>query len=462
MPVFSSQNLVLDPFLAEYPLLFFLAWTVFFLAFSLSHFLLYGLRELVVPLHTHRRLLVCSTVFAESGVVLCAVSGAGSIPAWCHVLGMGTIGIGAAPLAMSCGELLGVVDFKKARLAIAGSVMVSGCGFALQYLLGTLSFWLGAVACTVLLTVALLFSLESWRPELTPAKYRTLLTGPGARQSVNMPLRIVSGLVAYGIALGLMLSFCLYTTWSLPNNLLFFAGGVVLAACPLFVINRFTALELDVELLYKLVLPMIAGLLLLSTFFGQDVPSQLIILLAAIVWSYQLVLSITLSSKLAAQLPSPGMLAFCRMAAFHNLGIGGGVCAWTLLYALGSLEGRGMLVVSAIAILLLIIAGAFLLNEPSNVSIWGMIPAEARGTQEIAESETLPEIESLSKRYGLTEREKEVLLLLARGRNAQFIAKQLVISIHTAKTHIKHIYYKADIHTQQELLDTIEQAVSGK
>lgn len=65
---------------------------------------------------------------------------------------------------------------------------------------------------------------------------------------------------------------------------------------------------------------------------------------------------------------------------------------------------------------------------------------------------------SIGKSRGLTERETEILLLLAKGRNSVFLQEYFVVSKNTIKTHIKHIYRKIDIHSQQELIDLIERA----
>uniref|UniRef100_UPI0022E2AEC3 response regulator transcription factor n=1 Tax=Eggerthella sinensis TaxID=242230 RepID=UPI0022E2AEC3 len=62
----------------------------------------------------------------------------------------------------------------------------------------------------------------------------------------------------------------------------------------------------------------------------------------------------------------------------------------------------------------------------------------------------------LAQEYALTEREGEVFRLLARGRNVPFIEEELIISRNTIKTHIKHIYQKMDLHSQQELIDLAE------
>ena len=63
---------------------------------------------------------------------------------------------------------------------------------------------------------------------------------------------------------------------------------------------------------------------------------------------------------------------------------------------------------------------------------------------------------SLSQQHGLTARENDTLLLLAKGRDVPSIAKQLFISENTVRSHSKSIYKKLDIHSKQELLDLLE------
>ena len=62
----------------------------------------------------------------------------------------------------------------------------------------------------------------------------------------------------------------------------------------------------------------------------------------------------------------------------------------------------------------------------------------------------------IAEEHGLTPREAEVFALLAKGRNAQVISDDLVISRYTAKTHIYHIYQKTGKNSQQDLIDMVE------
>lgn len=67
--------------------------------------------------------------------------------------------------------------------------------------------------------------------------------------------------------------------------------------------------------------------------------------------------------------------------------------------------------------------------------------------------------DAVAEQYGLSKRQKEVLALLARGRNADYITERLVISPHTAKAHTYNIYLKLDVHSRQELMDLVENTV---
>ena len=53
---------------------------------------------------------------------------------------------------------------------------------------------------------------------------------------------------------------------------------------------------------------------------------------------------------------------------------------------------------------------------------------------------------------GLTEREREILLLIAQGRTTAEIAATLVLSPHTVQSHRDHIMAKLDLHSKAALM----------
>ncbi|MDR1185732.1 MAG: helix-turn-helix transcriptional regulator [Coriobacteriales bacterium] len=64
--------------------------------------------------------------------------------------------------------------------------------------------------------------------------------------------------------------------------------------------------------------------------------------------------------------------------------------------------------------------------------------------------------DKIARRHNLSARETDVLVFLAKGRNAEYIQGQLFISRGTIKTHISNIYRKTGIHSQQKLMDYID------
>ncbi|WP_332518230.1 helix-turn-helix transcriptional regulator [Gordonibacter sp.] len=63
---------------------------------------------------------------------------------------------------------------------------------------------------------------------------------------------------------------------------------------------------------------------------------------------------------------------------------------------------------------------------------------------------------AIIERYGLSAREAEVFMCLAKGRNVDYIQQTLFISSNTVKTHICHIYKKIGINSQQRLIDMVD------
>lgn len=82
------------------------------------------------------------------------------------------------------------------------------------------------------------------------------------------------------------------------------------------------------------------------------------------------------------------------------------------------------------------------------------------GSSAAAASESAPSPERVladfGERYGLTQREFEVMELWVTGHTTAFIEEQLVISKYTVKTHVKHIYEKTSTGSKEELIQLYE------
>lgn len=64
--------------------------------------------------------------------------------------------------------------------------------------------------------------------------------------------------------------------------------------------------------------------------------------------------------------------------------------------------------------------------------------------------------ELVSDAHNLSQREREVLVLIMRGRNVPAIAEELVLSRNTVQTHVRHIYEQLGVHSRQELVAYVE------
>lgn len=85
---------------------------------------------------------------------------------------------------------------------------------------------------------------------------------------------------------------------------------------------------------------------------------------------------------------------------------------------------------------------------------WGSVVLRANAVSDDARSSSC---ETLAAMAGMTAREKSVFTLLAKGYTSKLIAEKLHIAPGTAKTHIKHVYSKLGLHSQQELIAMVEQ-----
>lgn len=142
-------------------------------------------------------------------------------------------------------------------------------------------------------------------------------------------------------------------------------------------------------------------------------------------------------------------VASCPGAALFSGALVGGVVAWFFL------EGRpyaeGATLASFVACFLF--ASALFLSSGSNLKYgWGtVLPGEGG----LVAGDLAGIVRFVATERELTQRESEVMLLLAQGKSRRAVCEELTVSPDTVKTHARAIYRKLGVHSQQELVDRI-------
>ena len=168
-----------------------------------------------------------------------------------------------------------------------------------------------------------------------------------------------------------------------------------------------------------------------------------------------------------------------RVPPFQSVGLcwaslTGGLCAgaaFGYFFADARLVGlvpAGCLALVSLFVLLLVLT--FVLTERDLISLegWGVFsrrrPEDLPSSQETsvssmdrARSAMAGRAHELAQKYRLSDREEEVLALLALGRSRSQIKEELYLSLGTVNTHISHLYQKLGVHGKDELLAYFEE-----
>ena len=109
-----------------------------------------------------------------------------------------------------------------------------------------------------------------------------------------------------------------------------------------------------------------------------------------------------------------------------------------------------LMALALVAVCVVVLASTVVFNERELRNAMALAEEVEDGERGHAGAVDLAAVcDDLAARFRLSNRETEVLHIIARGRGAAHVAKTLYISEGTAKTHIASIYRKLDIHTKQ-------------
>ncbi len=134
----------------------------------------------------------------------------------------------------------------------------------------------------------------------------------------------------------------------------------------------------------------------------------------------------------------------------------GSILAISLLNA--QLASGQFLIVNLMLVVLCIIVTIIVFPENKLNDL--ILPVEEENTEAAAErtrkARWKQACEEVAAEGGLTARETEVLIMLAKGMSAQQIADALVVSVHTVRAHVRNIHSKLAVSNRNQIVQLAE------
>lgn len=294
------------------------------------------------------------------------------------------------------------------------------------------------------------------------ALYRTYVNGHGlalargnrtAEQPAALPRNVVALGLFFGVSFGVMRGYlAVFDPADLADVRRVVSMLFIMAACVLvYVVSVRRGIEFG-RLTYQIALPLMAlGFLLLPLSHGWSLAGTAAYRIG---YEYMYVILWGLWVYCARQEGTTSLWAIaCGLLTLQASKLAGFVASADAIALLGAAFDA-----SSFASVFLFATVVFALFSKENSIVEGGWEG-VRPAAEVGEDPSLAEgrFELAADRFGLTPRETEVFCLVLRGRSRSHIAKELVVTEETVKSHIKSIYQKAGVHTKQDLIDRVEE-----
>lgn len=314
-------------------------------------------------------------------------------------------------------------------------------------LVGLIGMFLLVVADAA--TIAYL--LRNTSPDLLP-KIKKRAEGP----TVN--LRAAASIAASGAAYGFMtIMLCL-----MGAKAVIIAALAGLSASALAIVWAMRRIEKrwDVGMVQRMTMPVIIGTLLLIPLVG-DMGRTVAGAIATAAFAYSTLMEWTDAAvtNFEFQIHPVKRTAEARLSQWSGF-LAGGVLSYAV-FETGALQGVLPFIVAALVVFLVSAFAFYGADDSATKDALAMLVADDPKNLTIEPPKNAAPFRDrcaiLAERYGLSEREAEVFVLLAKGRNSEHIQKKLFISGNTVKTHVSHIYRKIGISSQQSLIDLVDQ-----
>ena len=365
-------------------------------------------------------------------------------------------GVGALVTVSLWGLFLAQLLHRQAVVYTAASALIATLVFGLVRVALKQSVWPYASMVIALLCIMLFFywTMRQWSSGglVYPQKTRPY--------DVRSLLRTAGAMVANSFLLG----YGFYAIGSSSNEagIALMVGAMVVAAV-FKVVDVQSGPNYQVSMIIKVIAPVAATVLLLMPFVPVGARYILISLMLLFAMIHEIICWTAVSEYMRIHQVHPfANMAFGRFAA-DVVGLFLGI--WCGSHILGpTMEGDVSFgLATSIVVIAFVCVQAFVFRDNYTPLI-----AHTDVEKELEEVHSEQQDERrhgswqrrcmlFAEHYGLTPRQTEVLMLVARGYSMKSIEEQLVVSSHTVKAHVYGIYQKADIHSRQQLIAHIAQ-----
>lgn len=319
-----------------------------------------------------------------------------------------------------------------------------------------------SIALVVFATVSLFLSLREIHP------YEIVhMTRKHIKELATKMWKPVFCVCAVGFVWRLVTAVVAAPDFSLAYGVLL---GVGLAALVVAGIELFSEAGFDILRIYQVLFPVLSGAFLIPVLFGTWLAP---FLTSVVMFGFEVtnLLLIVMCAVVAADrsFSATTVYAFCIPPTLISMEFGAGVGT-----ILNQTNASDIVLTSTIVILCLYALSSGLLlaswiqrktrqddvaaqseNTPRDQGNGPMGKLAATEKTGVAPSALETALALLCEVDPLTDREKEVVRLMLCGNNVPGISRRLFISENTVRGHLKNIYRKAEVHSRQELIETI-------
>lgn len=448
-----------ESYSASFPLFYLISFASTVLILLLAAALTYLPSQLIarIPRHAWNWFGIVGAACAAGGTLWLAVAWFEGVLTPFEVIAIGiSTGLGQAALFMQWGKVFASYPSEHFIEQVCAAFLIAALLVCAKSLLPPLADML-LIALMPLVSTSILIARFPLSSTPTTSQPTSRQKEPSRRDTSNLLARTCAGALGIGILMGVLR--CL-TNGEVSFNSLYAISKLLAASICCFVIYRQrTRHWIEFSMIYRYIMLLMAAGIALYPFVASSTLSVLVSrigvsCLEAFMWIIVL-----------------GFVKCFNVVPLRAIGwcwasLTGGLC-------LGALVGYGLMgggiVTSAttagIALILLfglLIVLLFVLTERDLIALegWGVFSADHHAD---TAADSLPAMDTarqligsqareISQRFCLSNREEEVLVLLAMGWSRSHIKSELYVSLGTVNTHISHIYAKLGIHSKEELL----------